>query len=142
MIPAMRRKARRFALQGLYEAYMSQNLPKDIENHLMEEIKTDKVDVLYFQELLYGVCENPVALDELYAPYLDKHSLDELTPIECCVLRLASYELKAQFDVPYQVVISEALELSKRYGAADAHKFINAVLDKLAPTLRPMEVKG
>lgn len=142
MIPAQRRKARRFALQGLYEVYMSGNLPADAEKHLMTEVKEDKVDVPYLVDLLHGTAREATELDAVFIPYLKDVNFDDLTPIELCVLRMATYELKHHHDVPYQVVINEALELTKRYGAEEAHKFVNGVLDKLVSQLRPLASQG
>lgn len=140
MKPSARRKARKFALQGLYQLHMADHLVSETEAHLSEEINPDKVDVEYFQNLLRGCAKDIERIDSLYEEYLDRPKKD-LTPIELCILRLASYELDQIHDVPYKVVINEALELCKRYGATEAYKFINGVLDKLAMKLRPLETQ-
>lgn len=88
-----------------------------------------------FRELLSGAAVNAGMLDELMAPYLSRQ-LEELGQVERAVLRVALFELKMREDVPYKVAINEAIELAKTFGAEDSHKFVNGVLDKVAPTLR------
>ena len=141
MKPAARRKARKFALQGLYQLYMADHAVSDTEAHLQEEINPEKVDLDYFQQLLRGCAKETAYLDDLYQEFLDRPFAD-LTPIECCILRLACFEMDKHHEVPYKVVINEALELGKRFGAVDAHKFLNGVLDKLANKLRPLETQS
>ena len=94
------------------------------------------MDVLYFRELLTGVATNSAYLDGLMQPYLSR-LLDELGQVERAVLRIALYELSKRQDVPYKVAINEAIELAKTFGAEDSHKFVNGVLDKAAPQIRP-----
>ena len=94
------------------------------------------MDVLYFRELLSGVATNSAYLDGLMQPYLSR-LLDELGQVERAVLRIALYELSKRQDVPYKVAINEAIELAKTFGAEDSHKFVNGVLDKAAPQIRP-----
>jgi len=135
MKPSARRKARKAALQALYQILMAGHTVLDIEVQYVSELDDKKVDIPYFQMLINGVAKQTDELDALFSPYLDRN-LAELTPIELCVLRMATFELKEQPDVPYKVVINEALELTKKFGATEAFKFINGVLDKLAPKLR------
>jgi len=136
--PSMRKKARRYAIQGIYQWQLSGNAIADIELQFLETINQAKVDVTYFRDILVNTLNSVAQLDELLKPYMDR-KLEEVNPVELAVLRLGCYELKRRLDVPYKVVINEALELSKTFGATDGHKFVNGVLDKLARQLRPQE---
>ena len=138
--PSLRKKARRYALQGLYQWHLSGSEINDIEQQFLETINQAKVDVTYFREILVNTLVSVSEMDELITPFMDR-DFSEINPVELSVLRLACYELKARLDVPYKVVINEALELTKTFGATDGHKFINGVLDKLAKQLRPTEAK-
>ncbi|MCF5480458.1 transcription antitermination factor NusB, partial [Pseudomonas syringae] len=99
------------------------------------------VDGTYFRELLHGVATNQTEIDTALKPCLDL-TIEELDPIELAILRLSTFELLKRIDVPYRVVINEGIELAKVYGSTDGHKFVNGVLDKLAPRLREVEVKA
>ncbi len=138
--PSMRRKARRYAVQALYQWQLSENAPADIEAQFIEENDFKKTDVSYFSELLSSIPENVAQLDELLQPLIER-KIAEVDPVEKAVLRIAAYELKHRIDVPYRVVINEAIELTKVFGATDGHKFVNGVVDKLAAELRSTEVK-
>jgi N utilization substance protein B len=136
--PSARRKARRFALQGIYEWQMSGNPAWEIEARYRTENAMHKVDLDYFHELLHGIPPISNELDDLLAPLLDRE-FQSLDPVELATLRIGAYELKARLDVPYRVVINEAVELAKVFGAAESHRYVNGVLDKLAISLRPFE---
>jgi len=99
-----------------------------------------KVDMEYFHEILHGVPRELSALDEIITPLLDRDT-EEMTPVELSILRLATYELAHRIDVPYKVVINEAVELAKSFGATDGHKYVNGVVDKIAQLVRTVEVK-
>ena len=133
---AGRRKARRFALQAIYQWQSNQDQDAvDIMDQFIAREDTNKADMPYFGDLLNGIIDNIVELDDLFSPLLDRKK-SSLSKVELAVLRLASYEFKHQLDVPYKVVINEALELSKTFGATDGYKYVNGVLDKLAKTIR------
>ncbi len=135
MKPAARRRARECAVQALYSWQLSQNDIADVEYQFLAEQDVKDVDVLYFRELLSGVATNSAYLDGLM-----KHLsrlLEELGQVEKAVLRIALFELSKRSDVPYKVAINEAIELAKTFGAEDSHKFVNGVLDKAAPVIRP-----
>ncbi len=100
-----------------------------------------KADVEYFRTLLNGAIENAAALEARIAPHLDR-KIDNLSPIERSILLLGGYELTRELEVPYRVVINEAVELAKTYGGTDGHKFVNGVLDKLAAEVRRLEVSA
>ena len=135
MKPAARRRARECAVQALYSWQISQNDIADVEVQFLAEQDMKDVDVNYFRALFSGAAVKSGELDKLMAPYLSRR-LDELGQIEKAILRVALYELTSRDDVPYKVVINEAIELGKTFGAEDSHKFINGVLDKVAPKLR------
>ncbi|MCZ9609216.1 transcription antitermination factor NusB [Enterobacter hormaechei] len=136
MKPAARRRARECAVRALYSRQLSQNDIADVEYQFLSEQDVKDVDVLYFRELLSGVATNSAYLDGLMKPYLSR-LLEELGRVEKAVLRIALFELSKRDDVPYKVAINEAIELAKTFGAEDSHKFVNGVLDKAAPAIRP-----
>jgi N utilization substance protein B len=141
--PSARKKSREFAIQAIYSWQMTGNSIQDVELHIASENKMDKVDVDYFQQLIRGVCKAATELDENMKPYLGlSHTLEELDMVEKAVLRLGFYELINCMDVPYKVVINEAIELAKAFGAEESHKFINGVLDKAAVKFRSVEINA
>ena len=139
--PAARRKARRFALQALYQWQVSGSGLADIEAEFRTDNDMSKVDVEYFHDILYGVPKEKSQLDEKIQQFLDRR-IDELTPVEMAILRLGAFEMCHRIDVPYKVVINEAIELAKTFGATDGHKYVNGVLDKLAQRERMVEIRG
>jgi transcription antitermination protein NusB len=135
---ALRTRARRLAMQALYQWDLSGNNLSEIEVQFLEDEDFSKADKDYFHELLHEV---PARLDEVeaaFTPYLDR-PLKEIDPVERALLRLASYELLARLDIPYKVVINESVNLTKKFGAEQAYKYINGVLDKTAQALRAVE---
>ncbi|HCG78207.1 MULTISPECIES: transcription antitermination factor NusB [Thalassolituus] len=139
--PAARRKARRFALQALYQWQVSGSGLGDIEAEFRTDNDMSKVDDEYFHDILHGVPKEKSVLDEKIQPFLDRR-IDELTPVELAILRLGAFEMCHRIDVPYKVVINEAIELAKTFGATDGHKYVNGVLDKLAQRERMVEIRG
>jgi N utilization substance protein B len=134
-----RHRAREFALQGIYQWLLNNEPATTIVNNIRAAHGFDKADSDYFAALLYGAIEDSIALRETFAPLIDR-GVAELSPIEHGVLLLAAYELKNNLDIPYRVVINEAVELTKSFGGIDGHKYVNGVLDKLAAVLRADEV--
>ncbi len=135
-----RTMARRCAVQALYQWQVTgQNVDEIYQQFLVERNMT-KVNVEMFQELLTGVTKELEVLDRKIQPYLDR-DISEVDPVERAVLRLGTYELMYKLDVPYRVVINEALEAVKTFGAEQGHRFVNGVLDKVAQELRELEVK-
>ena len=130
-----RRRARECAVQALYSWAISQNSPEIIELNFMTEQDMKGVDTPYFRKLFRQTVENVDAVERTMQGYLDR-GLEELDPIEKAILRLAVYELQFEADVPYKVVINEAIEVAKVFGADESHKYINGVLDKIAPVVR------
>lgn len=135
MKPAARRKARRLAIQAVYSWQLSGNSVSDIEAEFLTENDVSKVDVDYFLDLLRGVASQQANLDQALSPFTDRPFVD-LDQIERAILRVAAFELKSRLDVPYKVVMNEAIELAKAFGADDSHRFVNGVLDKAVDTLR------
>jgi transcription antitermination protein NusB len=134
-----RRRAREFALQGIYQWLLADHSVAAIEESLAEVAGFEKADREMFLALLRGTLAQAEALEADFAPFLDR-PVAELSPVERAVLLLATQELRASPQVPYRVVINEAIELTKSFGGAEGHRFVNGVLDKLAPRLRPLEV--
>ncbi len=139
---AARGRARRISMQALYQWHMTGNALHMIEAECHVENDMSKVDTEYFSELFHGVAKQKSELDAIFTPYLVGITIEQVDPISLAVLRLSTYEMKNRIDVPYRVVINEAINLTKKYGAADSHKFVNGVLDKVAAQLREPEVKA
>ncbi|MCG2586129.1 transcription antitermination factor NusB [Massilia sp. TS11] len=133
-----RHRAREFALQGLYQWLLNHDDPNTVVNNMRGAHGFDKADGEHFVLLLRGAIRHVEDLRADLAPVLDR-PISELSPIEHAVLVLGAYELKNHLDIPYKVVINEAVELAKSFGGVDGHKYVNGVLDKLAPKLRPDE---
>lgn len=133
-----RKKARRIALQALYGWSLSQNSLVDIEAHVFEQHAGENFDKEYFQHLLFEITHRAHELETLFAPYLSRQ-VQELDLIELNVLRIATFELQHQMEIPYRVIINEALDLTKTFGATDSFKFVNGVLDQLARDIRKSE---
>ena len=134
-----RRRAREFALQGLYQRLLAKNDPETIRAQLSEARGFGKCDVVFFDELWRGVTNEFDALIAAVRPYLDRVP-EQLSPIEKAVLAIGAWELLRSPDIPYRVTINEAVELAKAYGGSDGHKYVNGVLDKLAAETRASEV--
>ncbi|MGS2717475.1 transcription antitermination factor NusB [Eionea flava] len=140
--PATRRKARHFGMQALYQWSMTGAALNEIEAEFRVDNDMTHTDTDYFHELVHKVPANVTELDATYLPHLQGRNNEELDPITLSLLRLATYEFMHRIDVPYKVVINEAVSLAKKFGATDSFKFINGVLDKLAVELRALEVKA
>ena len=138
-ITSDRSRARRYAVQALYEWQVSGNAPKAIEQQFLIEHQTRKFDRPYFNELLTGISDQVEELDALISPLSDR-PFKEVDIVEKAILRLGCFELKNRIDIPYRVVINEAIELTKTFGADKAHRFVNGTMDKLAEVLRKVEV--
>jgi len=133
-----RRRSRELALQGLYQWQLAGGPASDIRIQLAEDPHFDKADAAYFRAALDGTIAEAEGLKTEIAPVLDR-KVESLSPVERGILLLAAWELKHAPDIPFRVVINEAVELAKSYGGTDGHKYVNGVLDKLAASLRPRE---
>ena len=138
-LAAQRRKARHFGLQALYQWTLSGSALADIEAEFRVDNDFRHTDGDYFTAILKGVTSDVDALEALFSSALDR-SLDDLDPIERNLLRLGAFELRDRIDVPYKVVINEAVSLAKKFGATESHRYINGVLDKVARDLRTIEL--
>jgi N utilization substance protein B len=136
--PAARRKARRFALQALYEWSISQNPMFEIEARYRVENDMHKVDLDYFHELIHETVMHSEQIDDAFMTHLDR-KLHELDHVERAILRIGTYELMHRLDVPYRVVINEGIELAKDFGATDSHRYVNGILDEVAKQHRRIE---
>jgi len=134
-----RHRAREFALQGLYQWLLNNEEATKVVNNIRGAHGFDKADGEYFADLLRGTIKQSVELREAFTPLVDR-GIGELSPIEHAVLLIGAYELKNHIEIPYRVVINEAVELTKSFGGIDGHKYVNGVLDKLAAQLRADEV--
>jgi N utilization substance protein B len=139
MNPTARRHARHYILQAMYQWQISGTSPSDIEQQFIAHQITKKIDIDYFKELVHMIPEQVDSLDKQMTPFL-KRPLLELDPVELAILRLATYELVYRLDIPYRVVINEALELTKKFGSIEGFKFVNGVLDQVARKIRDVEV--
>ncbi|MFO1220476.1 MAG: transcription antitermination factor NusB [Burkholderiaceae bacterium] len=135
-----RRRSRELALQGLYEWLVGRTELQAIDAHMREQDGFERCDSVHFDTLLHGCGRERAELDALLARHLDRKT-SELSPVEHAVLLIGAYELQHCADVPYKVAINEAVELAKAFGGTDGHKYVNGVLDKLAPQLREAEVR-
>lgn len=134
-----KRKARKLALQALYQWLMSDSDLYEIETQFRVANNMSKVDVDYFCRLLYGVPEHRQELETSFAPFLDRE-VDGLNPIELTALRIGSFELFHCPEIPYKVVLDEAISLTKEFGSQDGHRYVNGVLNNLARDVRAVEI--
>jgi N utilization substance protein B len=140
-LAAERHKARHYAMQALYQWHMAEAPINQIEAEFRTDYEFDHVDLEYFQALLHGVPASVTELEAVFEPMLDR-KLDDLGPVERSLLRMGTWELQQRIDVPWKVVINEAVSLAKKFGATDSHKYINGVLDKVARQLRKAETEA
>ena len=133
-------KARRSAVQALYQQYMSGSNMTDIIHEFREErSETKKSDIEYFETLLRGIINQQDNIEQAYTDLLDR-SLDDIGTVERAILNLGVYELLHHPDIPWRVVINESVELAKMFGAEDSHKYINSIMDKAAHNIRNLEI--
>ncbi len=136
-----RRQSRQVALQGLYQWLLSGEDAGAIDAHLREQPGYAKCDQKHLDLLLHGCIREAAVLDGLLASHVDRPT-KELSPVEHGALLIGSFELQQCLDIPYRVVINEAVELAKGFGGTDGHKYVNGVLDRLAVELRRTEVEA
>ena len=136
-----RSRAREFAVQGLYQSLVGKNSPADIDLFTRDLSGFSKADAVHFDALLHGCIAQADTADQLISTRLDR-PLAEISPIERVVLWIGVYEMQHCPDVPWRVVLNECVELAKEFGGTDGHKYVNAVLNGLAPELRALEVQA
>ncbi|MEN9527869.1 MAG: hypothetical protein RLY56_1820 [Pseudomonadota bacterium] len=130
--------ARKLAMQALYRWQLNESPWQDLVSEFQSDEDMARADGEYFRELLQGIGTRRVALDDALENYADR-KVAELDPVEHGILWIGLFELEERPDVPWRVIVNEAVTLTRKYGATDAHKYVNAVLDKAARTLRPHE---
>lgn len=130
--------SRKAAMQALYQWQMTQQSAAEIEQQHLEGDESAGLEIDYFHELVAGCIEHSESINLALTPFIDR-PLAQLDPVEAAILMIGIYELRERLDVPYRVVINEGVNLCKRFGATDAHKYINAVLDRAARELRSAE---
>lgn len=135
-----RSRARRAAMQALYQWDVSGEDVREVEAQFIAEQDLSKADIPYFQTLLHEIPAHLHEVDEAVAPLLDR-PIRELDPVERAILRIGAYELLYHPEIPFRVIINEGVELAKTFGADQSHKYVNGVLDKVAHRLRASEVK-
>lgn len=133
-----KQRARKLAMQALYQWHMSGMELTEIDAQFRAINNMERVDVNYFTQLLYNIPKECPVLEAAFAPYLDR-VVNDLNPIELTVLRLGAYELKHCPEIPYRIVLDEAINLTKGYGSQDGHRYVNGVLHQLAKQLRTVE---
>ena len=136
----LRRYARERALQALYQWDVGKSQASDVRKQFLDGQDMSRVDVDYFVLLFNGVSHHPETIDNALAEALDR-PINDLDPIERGVLRVATYELMECQDIPARVIINEGIEITKRFGADKGHRYVNGVLDKLAASVRPLEMR-
>ena len=139
--PHARSRARRRALQAIYAWQMSHTAISKVIDQFQNEQDMEVADTEYFEDLVRGVEANLATIDQALSAYLDR-DIAQVDPIERAVLRIAAYELRHRIDVPYRVVINEAIETTKRFGSEHGHTFVNGVLDHAAAAWRPAEAQA
>jgi N utilization substance protein B len=139
---AQRQKARHYAVQALYQRELSQADLNKIEAEFIADNDFSKVDADYFHELLHKIPAELDVLDAAIEPALTDRKMTDIGPVEISLLRMGSYELKNRIDIPYKVVINEAVQLAKKFGPVESHKFVNAILDKVAEQFRQIELQA
>ena len=135
-----RSRARELALQALYQAQITGHDRQELMRQFRERPDYEKVDQPYFDELLPAICANLESLKRDLAAYADR-PVEQLDPVEVAALVIGLYELGERADIPYRAVINEAVNLARRFGAQDGHKYVNAVLDRAARALRSAEIR-
>jgi transcription antitermination protein NusB len=138
--PKMRHKAREYALQAIYQWQLTHDSPTEIELQFRRDYDLENTDIDYFIELLHQVPKYVEKIDGHMESLLDR-PFHELNPVELAVLRIAVYELAYRQEIPFKVIINEALQVTKTYGAVEGFKYVNAILDGVAKKLRPLEMK-
>ncbi|WP_394764663.1 transcription antitermination factor NusB [Stenotrophomonas sp.] len=139
--PVARSRSRRRALQAVYAWQLSGAGERDLVAQFAHEQAKEAADLEYFEDLVRGVLKHVATLDEALAVHLDR-TVEEVDPIERAALRIATYELLHRPDVPYRVVINEAIDSTKRFGSEHGHTYVNGVLDKAAAAIRSTEAQA
>lgn len=136
-----KRRARKLAVQALYQRHISGDELAVIEAQFRAIHVSDNVDLDYFCRILYGITKDLARFDQAFEPYLDRE-IASINPIELIILRLGTFELLEALEVPFRVVLDEAVTLAKTFGAQDGHRYVNGVLNQVAKQARAVEIDG
>jgi N utilization substance protein B len=136
-----RTRARELLLQALYQKQLADHTRSELLAQFRDQVAYERVDQEYFDEQLNAICKEQAELEQAIDELIDR-PLDQLDPVELGILLIGTYELKNRVEIPYKVVINESVNLARRFGALDGHKYINACLDAAAKTLREVEVQA
>ena len=139
--PGARTRARELLLQALYQKQIAGHESAELLSQFREQVAYQRVDQAYFDEALADICKSQSDLEKTIEPFIDR-PLEQLDPVELGILLIGVFELQSRADVPFRVVINEGINLAKRFGATDGHKYINACLDVAAKSLRSDEVQA
>lgn len=143
MNPGQRHKARHFAMQAIYQWQMTQEIASVIEEQFLEDQPVDeKTDKEYLHNLIMGTITHVDEIDKIYAPFLSTRGVNDLDMVDKAILRMSTYELLYNSkEVPFRVVINEAIILAKEFAAQDSHKFVNGILDKVVKHMKLRDTK-
>ena len=136
-----RTRARELLLQALYQKQIAGHDWRELLAQFRDQVAYQRVDQEFFEDLLKAICKSESELSESISRVIDR-PVDQLDPVEFGILLIGLYELESRIDIPYRVVINEGVNLAKRFGATDGHKYINACLDAGAQALRTTETSG
>ena len=136
-----RTRARELVLQALYQKQIAGHDCGELVAQFHEQAAYQRVDQVFFDETLNAICKSQADLEASIAGLIDR-PLKELDPVELGILLIGVFELQSRIDIPYKVVINEGVNLARRFGATDGHKYVNACLDNAAQSLRQVEIKG
>ena len=136
-----RTRARELLLQALYQKQVAEHSTDELVSQFHEQVAYDRVDKEFFDELLPAISDGQDDLEKALDEWIDR-PLKQLDPVELGILLIGVYELQARLDIPYRVVINECVNLAKRFGALDGHKYINACLDAAAQSIREIEIQA
>jgi N utilization substance protein B len=136
-----RTRARELLLQALYQKQIAGHDRRELLSQFREQVAYERVDQGFFEELLRAIYDSQAELEQTIATFIDR-PLEQLDPVELGILLIGVYELQSRIDIPYRVVINECVNLARRFGAIDGHKYINACLDAAAQSLREVEIKA
>ncbi len=139
--PGKRAWARRCAAQALYQWQLTGQEPAGIATQFLADQDLGKADPEYFRELVFQIPAHAEEIDAVLTPFLDR-PIVQVDPVERAILRIGGYELMQRPDIAYRIIINEAVELAKVFGAEQGHRFVNGVLDKVARAVRPVEFAG
>ena len=134
-----RMQSRRAALQGIYQWQITHAEVADIVKQFQEDGRLEGLEFELFKELLTEVTTKAEELDSIYGEYLDR-AVSRIDPVEKAIMRMGVFELQSKIEIPYKVIINECVELAKRFGADESHKYVNGILDKTAKQLRATEM--